>query len=73
MKGEGRGLLRCSQNGMDMDEISRKLHQLQLELESWILNSSYLSDGDVAALYSAIEVLIDVRNELARPVPESAA
>jgi hypothetical protein len=56
---------------MDMDEISRKLHQLQLELESWILHSSFLSDGDVAALYSAIEVLIDVRNELAQPATES--
>jgi hypothetical protein len=47
-----------------MEEIAKKVHQLQLELESWILHASCLSDGDVAALYSAIEVLIDVRNEL---------
>jgi hypothetical protein len=71
MKGEGRGLLRCSQKGMEVDEISKKLQKLQNELENWILHSSFLSDGDVAALYSAIEVLIDVRNELAHASAES--
>lgn len=48
-----------------MQDIEKRLNDLQLQLERWIMRSAYsLPDGDVLELYASIQVLIDVRKEL---------
>jgi len=48
-----------------MEDIEKRLNELQLQLERWIMRSAYsLPDGDVLELYDSIQVLIDVRKEL---------
>jgi hypothetical protein len=48
-----------------MEDLEKKLNELQLQLERWIMRSAYsLPDGDVLELYDSIQVLIDVRREL---------
>jgi len=48
-----------------MEDIEKRLNDLQLQLERWIMRSAYsLPDGDVLELYASIQVLIDVRKDL---------
>jgi hypothetical protein len=48
-----------------MNDVDKKLFQLQQQLERWILRSAYfLPDGDVFELYQSVQALEGVRKDL---------
>ncbi len=65
LEGEKGSFPTASNERGKMEDIERRLNELQLQLERWIMRSAYsLPDGDVLELYASIQVLIDVRQEL---------
>jgi hypothetical protein len=65
LEGEKGSFPTASTQRGNMEDIEKKLNELQLQLERWIMRSAYsLPDGDVLELYDSIQVLIDVRKQL---------
>jgi hypothetical protein len=51
--------------GGTLNEVDKKLHHLQQQLERWILRSAYfLPDGDVLELYQSVQALEGIRKNL---------